>query len=268
MPHRSASRPSPDDARPGRVPAPGAREKDRFPGYDVLDQVPTWDAVTAGVVLSRLGPAPELRCFDLREQATAGALFDQLLDQHEEPRVPVLRMVDARLAEQQGDGWHHEGLPADPDAWRRTLQLLDQDAQAAFGRPFAECGVDDQADLLQHVQDCISAENGSGRSTNRPTNRPTDKGTWHDLPAKWVWSLWTRYAATAFYSHPWAWNEIGFGGPAYPRGYKNAGLGRREPWEVADADPTDPREWGRRQEQERTQRTRRTLLHLPDEPSR
>ena len=28
-----------------------------------------------------------------------------------------------------------------------------------------------------------------------------------------------RYVAQAFYSHPWAWNEIGFGGPAYPRGY-------------------------------------------------
>ncbi len=63
---------------------------------------------------------------------------------------------------------------------------------------------------------------------------------WHDMPASRVWSLWTRYACTAFYSHPWAWNEIGFGGPAYPRGYKNAGMGRREPWEVADHHDTDP----------------------------
>ena len=38
----------------------------------------------------------------------------------------------------------------------------------------------------------------------------------------------------AFYSHPWAWNEIGFGGPAYPRGYARLGpgsasIGRRRP---------------------------------------
>ena len=26
-----------------------------------------------------------------------------------------------------------------------------------------------------------------------------------------------------FYAHPWAWNEIGFGGPAYPRGYARFG---------------------------------------------
>ena len=34
-----------------------------------------------------------------------------------------------------------------------------------------------------------------------------------------------RYASTAFYSHPSAWNEIGIGGPAYPHGYKNIGMG-------------------------------------------
>ena len=27
----------------------------------------------------------------------------------------------------------------------------------------------------------------------------------------------------AFYSHPWAWNEIGYGGPAYPEGYMRLG---------------------------------------------
>ena len=37
-------------------------------------------------------------------------------------------------------------------------------------------------------------------------------------PAGRVFALWMRYACAAFYSHPWAWNEIGFGGPAYPQG--------------------------------------------------
>ena len=64
---------------------------------------------------------------------------------------------------------------------------------------------------------------------------------WHRLVASHVWSLWTRYVCTAFYSHPWAWQEIGFGGPAYPRGYKNIGVDRREPYEVRDAHPAvDP----------------------------
>jgi hypothetical protein len=62
---------------------------------------------------------------------------------------------------------------------------------------------------------------------------------WHGFPPAQVWSLWTRYACTAFYSHPWAWSEIGFAGPAYPRGYKNIGVDKLEPFEVRDARPSD-----------------------------
>ena len=57
-----------------------------------------------------------------------------------------------------------------------------------------------------------------------------------------------RYACTAFYSHPWAWNEIGFLGPAYPRGYKNIGLDARESFEAADSMNDDPVPWAARAE--------------------
>src|SRR5205823_9772704 len=69
---------------------PGGRQP-RFPGFDVLAQVDSWDAVTAGVVLARLGPPPPIRFFTPDEEAIARPLLDLLLDQHEEPRVPVLR---------------------------------------------------------------------------------------------------------------------------------------------------------------------------------
>ena len=62
----------------GRTPG---RQGDRFPGFDVLSQVDTWDVVTAGVVLARLSPPPPLRFFTLAEEAVGRALVDQLLDQ-------------------------------------------------------------------------------------------------------------------------------------------------------------------------------------------
>ena len=74
----------------------------------------------------------------------------------------------------------------------------------------------------------------------RPGVQDRDGDDWHGLPAGHVWSLWTRYACTAFYAHPWSWNEIGFGGPAYPRGYKNIGLDKREPWERPEVGARDP----------------------------
>ena len=41
----------------------------------------------------------------------------------------------------------------------------------------------------------------------------------------------------AYYAHPVAWNEIGFGGPAAPRGYVRLDFDRRDPWEASEATP-------------------------------
>jgi hypothetical protein len=199
---------------------PGGRQP-RFPGFDVLAQAPRWDPVTGAVVLARLGPPPSIRFFTPDEEAIARPLLDLLLDQHDDPRVPVLPVIDTRLADQSTDGWRYEDLPEDGQAWRDTLAALDEDARDAHGIGFARCDDDARRAMIQAVQDL--------------GGKP-----WHGLPADRVWSLWTRYACTAFYAHPWAWNEIGFSGPAYPRGYKNAGVGRREPWEVADHTDHDP----------------------------
>ena len=41
-------------------------------------------------------------------------------------------------------------------------------------------------------------------------------------------------ALEGYYAHPWAWDEIGFGGPAYPRAYTRLERGEPEPWEVEE----------------------------------
>jgi hypothetical protein len=203
----------------------------RYPGFDVLAQVDSWDDVTAGAVLARLSHPTGLSFFTVAEVAVAAPLLDLLLAQDAEPRVPVLELIDERLAVGETDGWHYDAMPEDGDAWRQTLACLDEDARTRFGCGFAELPPEDQATLVQAVQD-------------------TD-GDWRGLTSWHVWSLWTRYACTAFYSHPWAWNEIGFPGPAYPRGYLNLGVDAREKWEQRDAEPTDPVTAGRRVEQAR-----------------
>jgi hypothetical protein len=205
-----------------RLPLDNAHGGDRFPGFDVLAQSRRWDAATRAVVEARLAPDTRLRFFSALEAATAGALFDQLLDQHDGVKVPVLELVDDRLARDETDGWRYSTMPKDPDAWRRTLAALDADSITRGGDSFGATGRDAQAAIIQSVQDLGDAD-------------------WHAMKASQVWSLWTRYACTAFYSHPLAWQEMGFAGPAYPRGYKNLGLDRREAFEVRDHRPTlDP----------------------------
>ncbi|KRE66482.1 gluconate 2-dehydrogenase subunit 3 family protein [Arthrobacter sp. Soil761] len=195
----------------------------RYPGFSTRAQAGHWDRATAAVVESRLGMPPDVRFFTPAEEAAARALFDQLLGQQGEPRVPVVNMVDARLADEQTDGWHYDNMPRDGEAWRATLAALDREAHSRAGSTYAGLDPEQQAGLLQDICNL-------------------HRELWHGLPADRVWSLWTRYACTAFYSHPLAWDEIGFAGPAYPRGYKNLGVNRLEPFEVRDirpdADPT------------------------------
>jgi Gluconate 2-dehydrogenase subunit 3 len=195
----------------------------RFPGFDVLGQAGHWDQVTADVVTARTGPPPAVKFFTGPQEPCARALLNLLTGQDGsdgEPAVPVLEMVDSRLAAGETDGWRYAEMPEDGQAWRDTLSYLDADAGLRCGTSFAGASVIDQMALVQAVQELKSAD-------------------WHGLPAAHVWSLWTRYACTAFYAHPSAWTEIGFPGPAYPRGYKNAGVGKLEPFEVRDARPAE-----------------------------
>ena len=220
------------------------QNRGRFPGFDVLDSVGMWDDVTTGVVLARLALPGEYAFFTPAEVAIAAPLLDLLLAQDDDPRVPVLGLIDQRLAIGETDGWHYDEMPEDRQAWRDTLGLLDQDAQNRFaGRGFAALISDEQAALVQLVQN-------AGQRGDR----------WHGWPADHVWSLWTRYACTAFYSHPWAWNEIGFPGPAYPRGYLHLGVNARERWEVADRDDADPIPFANRVERARNEHARLLAL--------
>lgn len=214
------------DAYPAGGVTPG--HQGRFDGYDVLSEVRRWDLATAGVVLARISPDKELRFFTKDEEPTARALFDLLLGQHDDPKVPVTEMVDVRLKAGETDGWRYDDMPEDGDAWHMSLTALDEEARERLGRRFAELSVEDQGGLVQEVQDAKE---------------------WRGFDAKHLWSLWTRYACAAFYSHPWAWNEIGFGGPAYPRGYKNMGIDSREEWETPERDAEDPVPWASRVEQ-------------------
>lgn len=195
----------------------------RYPDFDVLETVDTWDAATKEVVLARLDEPGPLRFFTDDEEPTLRALCDACTAQDREPRVPVAETVDAKLADGQLDGFQYADMPDDRDAWRLVLAGLDESAHERGASPFAE--TDD--DTRHAIIDELSQGTLSG-------------GTWDRLNVSRAWSVCMRAILSAFYSHPWAWNEIGFGGPAYPRGFMRRGtLGSREPFETPGASSED-----------------------------
>lgn len=185
----------------------------RYPDFDVLSHSRHWDPVTRELLEQRTYETPECRFFNSDEQRTLRALFDVILAQDAEPRVPVLEMVDAKLHAGQLDGYRYAQMPDDDQTMklvaRRLEGFADLDAKAQQERveAFASGALD-----------------------------------WDELDVSIAWKVVTRLAASAFYSHPWAFNEIGFRGPAYPRGYmrRNMGTAGTEPDEPVEAFGLDP----------------------------
>jgi hypothetical protein len=187
---------------------------ERFPGMDVMSQQRHWDDVTRETILERIAGPERREFFDEHEFETAAALIGCLLDLDGELSRHLAMTIDGRMAADRTDGWRHDDMPTDEQAWHRSLAALDSEALGSFA------DADDRVTIVAAVQ---------------------KEDRWHDLPSGRLFDLWLRYACTAYYAHPDAWNEIGFPGPAYPRGYKNPGVDSREPFEAPDARPSrDP----------------------------
>lgn len=197
----------------------------RYPDFDVLTEVERWDDATRRVVLARLDPAGPLRFFTVPEEPALRAFCDTAMAQYEDPRVPVAEFIDAKLAAGRLDGYQYADMPDDGDTWRLVLAGLDDAARTSHG-------AHGFADAEPAVRDAIVEEFSHATLTGGP---------WEQLNVARAWSVCMRYVLTGFYSHPWAWNEIGFGGPAYPRGFMRLGpLSTREPFETAGATQEDP----------------------------
>src|SRR4051794_8650893 len=213
--------PPPGLPRHRRGAAPQGRS--RYPAPDVLARAGPGDEVPRKVVLAGVENVPPVRFFDAREEATMRAFCDVVTAQDSEPRVPVLEMVDAKLHAGRLDGFQYADMPDDRDVWRLAAKGLDDIARARGAETF-----DRASDGLQLE---IVAAFHKGELAG---------GIWDDMPAAKAFSVLMRAVLSAFYSHPWAWNEIGFGGPAYPRGYARLGIGLREAWEGAEDFDVDP----------------------------
>ena len=205
----------------------------RYPDYDVLEQADHWDSVTRAVVLDRVDNVPPVRFFTPREASTLGRLCDLLTAQDSEPRIPLINFVDEKYFDGELDGYQYVDMPDDRDAWRLVARGLDEQAASrGGGASFTDAGGD--------VQLAIVGDFARGL---------LDGGAWEELNVKRAFSLVMRVVLACFYAHPWAWNEIGFGGPAYPRGYSRFGSphlqhAERETWEgveVFDRDPVQGR---------------------------
>lgn len=150
------------------------------------------------------------------------AVCDRLLpqdDRDEGHKIPVINYIDDRLYNRRIDGYRFEDMPPDHEAHRLGLQAIEAIARHLYHASFVELEPLQQDTVLKSIHDA---------------QPPAAHDIWQKMPIHRFWLLLMQDVIDAYYSHPYAWDEIGFGGPAYPRGYMRLEGGKSEPWEVAE----------------------------------
>lgn len=190
-----------------------------YPGFSTLDQQAFWDKATRDLVLDRVHNLPPIKFFNQHEAILMVAVTNRLLpqdDRDEQHRIPIVNHIDARLYANRIDGYQYESMPPDAEAYRLGLQAIELIAQHLFNRPFIELDPLDQDKVLKTIHD------------DEP---PAGEEIWKRLNVQRFWQLIMSDVVGVYYAHPYAWDEVGFGGPAYPRGYMRMEHGLPEYWE-------------------------------------
>ncbi|HEX4024166.1 MAG TPA: gluconate 2-dehydrogenase subunit 3 family protein [Steroidobacteraceae bacterium] len=192
---------------------------ERHGGYDVMAKrwTASWNEPTRRAVDRRLAVPREPRFFSADEWRTLQAVCERIVPQPpDRAPVPLAAYVDQKMYDGQLDGYRYAQLPPQGEAWKRGLAALAQAALERHGSAFHRLTPDQQDTLLRQMQ--------RGELTG---------ASWGDMPCRLFFEHRVLPDIThAYYGHPTGWNEIGFGGPASPRGYVRMGLDRRDPWEA------------------------------------
>ncbi len=193
-----------------------------YPGFSTLSQQKFWDAKTREVILDRVNNVPQIRFFTPEEARLLTAICDRVLPQDDRDsahKIPIVPQIDKRLYENSHDGYQYANMPPDREAFQLGIKAIEQIAMHEHGRSFLEIGPLEQDTILRSLHQAKPA---------------AAHEIWRRMPVSRFWMLLLTDCAEAYYSHPFAWDEIGFGGPAYPRAYMRLERGEAEPWEVEE----------------------------------
>jgi hypothetical protein len=200
--------------------------RDLYPGYDVLSKThtPSWNEQTRRAIDRRLAIDSDVhRFFSDEEWTTLRALCDCIIPQPVDRArpVPIAAMVDQKMVKNDRDGYRHAALPPMQDAWRRALAAINAEARAAHGQPFHVLPATQQRELVASMRHGMLHDS-----------------SWEGMPSREFFQYRVvNDIVKSYYAHPTAWNEIGWGGPASPRGYVRLQADRHDPWEAAEAKP-------------------------------
>lgn len=193
----------------------------RYPTYDVWEQHQQWDEHTKKIVGSRRTPQVAHSFFSQQEGLLLQTVVSVLVDDHRlEIITYVTQHLDESTASPIGESQRKVGVPPKKQLYRMGLAALEEESHAVYGTGFMSLKQAEQHVILQ----AISA------------GQIAAAGAWAGFASADFFKLLLHDTVGAYYSHPLVWSDIGYGGPAYPRGYVRVEKGLTDPWEAQGND--------------------------------
>lgn len=188
-----------------------------YPNYDVMNEQDAWDDHTQAIVGARLVREHDYRFLTLTEAELLRTICSRLMDDDRGEIIQyVLCHVDETLSRNIGEGQRKPGVPAARQLIRDGLRAFDRSAQLRFGTHLFHVTDNEQRQLMLEFGE----------------NRMEPAEEWGAISQKALFQKLLTLTVEAYYSHPKVWSEIGYGGPAYPRGYVRTAIGQLDPWEA------------------------------------
>jgi hypothetical protein len=188
----------------------------RYPSYNVMNEQQEWDDHTRKILNSRLQTSGDHTYLTVVEAEMLRAWCSLLMD---DDRPEIIQFVLDHIDQSLTSGEESQRKPGIPPAQvlvRQGLKALETACESIHTELFFHLKEEQKKQVMEEISQ----------------GEAVPHQVWRDVPQQVFFQKLLTLSIEAYYSHPEIWSEIGFGGPAYPRGYVR--MDQLDPWEAKE----------------------------------
>ncbi|MFD1738986.1 gluconate 2-dehydrogenase subunit 3 family protein [Bacillus salitolerans] len=188
-------------------------KKTYYPEYDVLSEWEEWDQATQSVIKRRLSTTT-IHYLTVEQQQILLSLLPILFPSHlGELSVNILAIFDERLPSL--NSFPLGSTVKTADILTTGIMSIRKQAYDQYARPFSELEESVKRKMVNEFERNIGYKN-----------------CWQEIAPSLFFKTLMSELIKIVYSDPSIWSKIGYGGPAYPRGYYAFGSRQFDKWEA------------------------------------
>jgi hypothetical protein len=189
--------------------------KTYYPNYDVLEQKKEWDPTTQSVIDHRLNEV-NTSFFSPDERKLLQTFIELVFPSHlGDVTINVIAILDQRFATKKISGYAKGTNKLKVDIIRKGMKNVESHMYSKHQTTLFELDKKVQQEYIHSLKENQGYLN-----------------VWQDVPPALFFKTLTEVIIPIIYSDPAIWSKIGYGGPAFPRGYYAMGPNQFDQWEA------------------------------------